>query len=283
MYLKNITDSILYMEADHTYDRPILAAVMGTEKVLMVDAGASRKHAGEFLEALRVETGRSPDYVVLTHWHWDHSFGLTTVRETGAAAIAHRLCAERLAVLRQLKWSDDALDERVLEGSEISFCADMIKAEYPGSGRTVEISLPEVLIDSSLTIDLGDQTVEIRPVVNDHSDDGVLVYIPREGCLFLGDMMAHDLYANPPRYRFGRVKELFRVIDEIPALHYVESHGEPADREHFYRGNGVLRTIARMAAEGWSRKRIAESLTAAKGGAPDPEEMELLDLFMLPA
>jgi glyoxylase-like metal-dependent hydrolase (beta-lactamase superfamily II) len=271
--MKKITDSILYMEADHSRDRPILAAVMGTEKVPMVDAGASRKHSREFLEALESETGRSPDYVVLTHWHWDHSFGLSAVRETGAAAIAHYLCAKKLTELKALPWSDDALDARVREGSEISFCADMIKVEYPGNERNIEIAIPELLFDSSLSIDLGDQTVELRAVVNDHSEDGVLVYIPREKCLFLGDMMAHDLYADPPRYRFERMKELFRTIDEIPALHYVESHGEPSGRERFYRENGILRTIALLAAEGWSRKRIEESISAASHG--------VLDLFML--
>ncbi len=273
--MKKITGSILYTEADHSRDRPILAAVLGTEKVLMVDAGASRSHAGEFLEALEAETGRSPDYVVLTHWHWDHSFGLSAVRETGAAAIAHYLCAKKLTELKSLPWSDDALDARVREGREISFCADMIKVEYPGNNRNIEIAIPELLFDSSLSIDLGDQTVELRAVLNDHSEDGVLVYIPREKCLFLGDMMAHDLYAAPPRYRFERVNKLFHHIDGIPALHYVESHGEPADREQFYGENGILRTIAGLAAEGVSRKRIEESLGAASEG--------VLELFMLPA
>lgn len=272
--LRTIGSSILYTEADHSSDRPILAAVMG-EKILMIDAGASPDHARSFLSALRARTGRGPDFAVLTHWHWDHSFGLGEVRRAGAVVAAHRRCAAHLSRMREYGWSDEELDQRVRGGEEIAFCAEMIKIEYPGSGRRPEIVLPDLLFDSTLTFDLGGITAVARAVENDHSDDGVLVHVPEERCLFIGDMMAHDLYSRPPRYHARRVFNLFRELDSFQAEIFVESHGGPAGRAEFSAENSIILETARIAAEAPDADSAAAA--AAQYGQ---EAEELLPLFL---
>ncbi|MCU0521929.1 MAG: MBL fold metallo-hydrolase [Anaerolineae bacterium] len=74
--LVKLTDRVCYLPADHRTDRPILSAILGTQRTAMVDAGASPAHAQLFLDALHKSTGRRRDWVILTHWHWDHTFGL---------------------------------------------------------------------------------------------------------------------------------------------------------------------------------------------------------------
>ena len=37
----------------------------------MIDAGNSEEHAQLFLEMLKEQNVSNPDFVALTHWHWD--------------------------------------------------------------------------------------------------------------------------------------------------------------------------------------------------------------------
>ena len=64
----------------------MLGYIRGERYSLAVDAGNSRRHVEKFyaaLDALRSFGGRILQ--VLTHWHWDHTFGLHAV---DGAAIA---------------------------------------------------------------------------------------------------------------------------------------------------------------------------------------------------
>ena len=52
----------------------------------MID-GNSEEHAQLFLEMLKEQNVSNPDFVALTHWHWDHIFGLPVLQD--ALSIAH--------------------------------------------------------------------------------------------------------------------------------------------------------------------------------------------------
>ncbi len=90
--LKKITDNILYLPADDNTDRPILAAICGDKKTLLIDSGNSSNHARLFLEELKRNNVKSPDYVVITHWHWDHIFG---IQEMSLPTIASKETGEK--------------------------------------------------------------------------------------------------------------------------------------------------------------------------------------------
>ena len=47
----------------------------------------SEEHAQLFLEMLKEQNVSNPDFVALTHWHWDHIFGLSVLRN--ALTISH--------------------------------------------------------------------------------------------------------------------------------------------------------------------------------------------------
>ena len=113
---------------DDRTDRPALGAVRGDRGTLLVEGGASVSHLGAFAAELAAR-GRPPVVgIALTHWHWDHSFGSAAL---AAPVIAHRDTAAAVAVQAGYDWSDEALAERVGDGREIAFCADMIRLELP--------------------------------------------------------------------------------------------------------------------------------------------------------
>ncbi|MHA2496988.1 MAG: MBL fold metallo-hydrolase, partial [Candidatus Hodarchaeales archaeon] len=111
--LKRLTESISYLPFGE-HDRPTLAAIAGSQQTLLVDAGNSPAHARLFLAKLAHCDIPPIRYVALTHWHWDHSFGLTAM---STISIANKKTTEKLIELAQLDWDDEAINKRVNEGT----------------------------------------------------------------------------------------------------------------------------------------------------------------------
>ena len=65
-------------------DRPNLGYVLGKETALAIDAGHSSSHVEDFYRALEAEGLPLPDLTVITHWHWDHTFGMHAVHGKNA-------------------------------------------------------------------------------------------------------------------------------------------------------------------------------------------------------
>ena len=86
MGLKNLTKNIYFLPHEPEVDRPMLAYVKGDKFSLAVDAGYSKKHVQDFYRALRSCDLKEPDFTVITHWHYDHTFGL---HDISGVSIAH--------------------------------------------------------------------------------------------------------------------------------------------------------------------------------------------------
>ena len=73
--LRQLTERVFYLPHEEPADRPVLGYIRGERYSLAVDAGNSRRHVEKFYAALDAAELRRPDFTVLTHWHWDHTFG----------------------------------------------------------------------------------------------------------------------------------------------------------------------------------------------------------------
>ncbi|WP_436376171.1 MBL fold metallo-hydrolase [Cytobacillus sp. BC1816] len=226
-------------------DRPILGAVVGDRMTLMIDSGNSKAHAQLFLSELEKQGIPSPRMVVLTHWHWDHIFGLSAL---DIPSIASRLTKAEIEKLIPFQWTDDALDERVESGVEIEFCASAIKKEY-GNDRRIKIKLPDITFEKKLEIDLGGVACQLQQVGGDHSPDSVVVYIKEEKILFLGDAIYANLYASKWNYTASRVLQLMDALDQFDADTYILSHGTAISKAEYQEEAAMLRMAARLTEE----------------------------------
>ncbi len=278
--LRQIADGVWYQPADRTFDQPCLYAVVGERKTLMIDGGVTPALAGMFAGELRALTGRGVDYVAVTHWHWDHTFGLAGV---DAQVIACANTAQHIARMASYQsWSDEALDERVRSGEEISFCAEYIKKTYPDQSRNnIVIRKPDLVFDGSVTLDLGGLTCELTPLPKVHTDDCVAIYVPQLQLLFLGDSTGQNSYEQPAHYAAPAVLELFRKIEAIDARLIMESHGEPANPREFFSDNRILIDAANGVLAGKCDKvSLLEHLKAQSAdGLPEDAE-EVVELFL---
>ena len=77
MELIKVSDRIWYSMFEEERDRPCLGYIRGDDWSIAVDAGHSDAHVEEFYEALKKEQLPLPALTVITHWHWDHAFGIS--------------------------------------------------------------------------------------------------------------------------------------------------------------------------------------------------------------
>ncbi|WP_274309002.1 MBL fold metallo-hydrolase [Solibacillus daqui] len=240
--INKIGNSFWYITPISVTDRPILGMVVGNNKTLMIDAGNSEAHANYFQKELLKRGVPNPDMVVLTHWHWDHIFGLSALSNT--VSIASKETKEEMEKLIPFSWSDEAIDERVKEGTEIEFCAKAIKEEFKDH-RDIKIVLPDVTFEKQMEIDLGGVTCIVKYVGGDHAADSAIVYIKEEKILFLADCIYPNLYAVKENYT---IKETLRLLDELEQFDadtYIPSHQQPISKEEFNQEVAQLRTIAK--------------------------------------
>ncbi|GAF08322.1 MBL fold metallo-hydrolase [Paenibacillus pini] len=126
--LKKLSDKVYYMPQYSETDRPTLGLICGENFSVIVDSGNSPAHARDFLNLVEQIDIAPVKFVVITHWHWDHIFGMDTMK---LLSISHNQTKDRIEYLKTLTWDDASLDSRVETGEEIEFCSSMIKLEMP--------------------------------------------------------------------------------------------------------------------------------------------------------
>ncbi len=222
---EQLTDHVDRFTPDDRTDRPNLGAIHGRGGTLLVDGGASPAHLCAFADELAAR-GRPPVVAIaLTHWHWDHSFGSAAL---DVPVVAQVETARELAVQAAYDWSDEALAARVADGTEIAFCADMIRLELPDR-RDLRIVVPTETFTDRWSLDLGDVQAVVAHVGGDHAADSCVVHVPGEGVLFLGDCLYACLHASEPFLTTTTVRALVARVRSFDAHLAVEGHADEVD------------------------------------------------------
>ncbi len=248
--LHRLTDRISWSSPDEFRDRPILGAVLGRRSTLIVEGGASPKHAAEWVAAVEGLGGPPVRFAALTHYHWDHVFGCSAL---GVPVIAQRGTWQVMSAMARLDWRDAALDARVARGEERPVLADHMKIEMTDAERgALTISPPEVIFDEEVELDLGEIHARVIHVGGDHTPDSSIVFIPEERTVFLGDCLYNGSIGQAGWYYTTR--RLFPLLDRLQALeadHYLLAHEEsPMTRDDLAREADTMRRIGEAVARG---------------------------------
>jgi len=276
--IEKIGKSFWYMTPVSETDRPILGMVVGEEKSLMIDAGNSEAHAQLFLEMLAEKRVNNPQLVVLTHWHWDHIFGLSALKEV--LSISSASTKDEMEKLIPLSWSDEALDQRVSDGTEIEFCSSAIKKEY-ANHRDIKITLPVLTFEDKLEIDLGGVSCILKHVGGDHAYDSVVVYIKEDKILFLGDSIYPDIFSKKRNYTIERTLALLDELEKFDADTYILSHWKPISKEEFRSEVQLLKRSAELCFQfNGDLKKITEEYKSETGRDLNEDELETIEFFV---
>ncbi|WP_078427747.1 MBL fold metallo-hydrolase [Alkalihalobacterium alkalinitrilicum] len=239
--IEKIGKKFWYITPISETDRPVLGIVVGNNKTLLIDTGNSEDHIQYFLDKLSKRQVPYPDIVVITHCHWDHIFGLAALSKT--VSISSEKTRKEMEKLIHLSWSDEALDERVKEGTEIEFCANAIKKEFTDH-RDITITLPDLVFENKVEIDLGGVTCIVQHVGGDHASDSSIVYIKEEKILFLGDCLYANIFSEKENYTIQGTLELLDKLERFETDTYILSHSKQISKEEFNQQITMIRTIA---------------------------------------
>lgn len=177
--------------------------ILTPESVIFVDSGMSIA-SSEYLWRLAQKKmeGQKKIYLILTHSHSDHVFGMRVMKDRGAEVIGHILTAEHL--------KDD-------DGNYFRFIIDMdgiTREEGMKRYGPVVLYEPDRYIekDTCLTIDGEEIRLFVTP---GHTPDSICIYHPGSKILFAGDSVYEGM---APGTRFGGPEEWKEWISHLERL-----------------------------------------------------------------
>jgi cyclase len=200
-----------YVQPDGTWWINNTGFVVGESVVLSVDTCATERRTRAYLDALRARAGASPQLLVNTHHHGDHTNGNGLV--AGATVVGHRRCRQEM--LRNGILRPDGIFEPVDWGE-------------------LTLAPPVLTFEDRLDLHVGDRRVELHHVgTAAHTTNDVVVWLPEERVLFTGDLAFNG---GTPFVLMGSVAGTLLALDrlvEFDAEVVVPGHGPPAGPEVF--------------------------------------------------
>lgn len=151
--------------------------VVTPEGVLVVDALGSPVLAQRLLALIREKTAAPVRYVVVTHCHADHIYGLQVLKAAGARVVAHAGCRDYLAsdaARLRLQASRDEMRPWIDENTRLV---------------TPDLWLEADPSEPDLELTLGSRRFIVRHAGPAHTVEDLVVNDPQTGVTFAGDIV----------------------------------------------------------------------------------------------
>lgn len=200
-----------------------IGCVLTKEEVAVIDTGTGQASGRQALEELRARTSAPVRYIVYTHGHFDHAFGVQPFRDDAEASgrpwptiVAHRDVPRRFNRYRELY----AYHERI---NRIQFG---IPEDHPVLPR--DFFYPDVTYADSMSLRLGGLTLKLHHAMGE-TDDATWAWVPERRVAFAGDLFVWSCpnIGNPfkvQRYEVEWAEALERVASFGPEA-MVPGHG----------------------------------------------------------
>src|SRR5881275_2987023 len=128
--------------------------VVTPQGVIATDPISYLRPAQPYIDAIKAVTDKPIKYVVYSHHHYDHIAGGKPFKDLGARFLAHRNARIRLEEL-----------------------------------KNPDVVLPDEVVDGVRILELGGVRVELHYVGRNHSDNSLVVLVPKDKLLFTVDFI----------------------------------------------------------------------------------------------
>ena len=221
--MKQYSSRIYYLEGDGVTDQPNIFYLLGNKFSILVDAGNSPENYHRLIHELDLLHLPHPSLIVITHWHWDHTFGMCAA---DCPVIASELTDRQLKTVSGWRWDEASMKRRLESGEDIQFCHDHILVQY-SNPEEIRVTAADLTFSGKMTINPGGITCLLEQRDSPHSRDSVLIHIPEEQVLIGGDAQYEDYYDNDGKYDPARLGDFLEYLKEIPFRDYLKSHDSP--------------------------------------------------------
>ena len=131
--------------------------IVTSQGVIATDPISYLRPAKPYIDAIKAVTDKPIKYVIYSHHHYDHIAGGKPFKDLGATFISHRRAKERFLELKKQN------------------------ALLP------DVVIPDQVVDGKRTITLGGTKLELIFVGRNHSDNSLVMRLPKEKLVFVVD------------------------------------------------------------------------------------------------
>lgn len=248
MKLVKITENCYFSTPDDKTDRPCLGYIKTNGNIFMIDAGASENHTRSFLKLLRDNNLKKPTACIITHSHWDHTFGLSalTMPTYASAKAINKMEFENKYILQLADTiiKNNSTTRSIIYQSlsnEYKFIIDHLRVEYDDDFSEIDLVLPKNPIREIKTFGEPDAVISAFEFPTSmHSKDALLILDQRDKVLFAGDALYDNFNLDKKHNalwledRLPKVQKMRYVIEKIDFDYCVVSHYGVLTREETF-------------------------------------------------
>jgi len=245
LHTQKLGDRVLFAWAGDHMQMIRTVALSTARGVVVIEANLLRSIDARIRAAIEKEFGRKDiKYLINTHFHHDHTAGNQVYAD--ATIIGHRTVPEGMrgeltgeGLVKQLDkfkgmlqdWGEGQ-KEAAPDSEEFHFFREgliVLKSVIEELQTGFIPTFPTVLFDKSLILDMGDMTVELYAVGGTHTTSDIMVFVPEEGLVALGDMWPDRMLPYLPKKapwdlgfileNWGKIVESGREIKHVNFAH----------------------------------------------------------------
>lgn len=154
------------------------AFVITDEGVVVFDALGTPSHGWALLQEIRRHTDKPVKYVVVSHYHADHIYGLQAFADhTDAIIVAHEKALEYNI---NPETADEKAEERLDQRRD---------ALAPWVDRNTRVVAPNIVFTERLTFSLGGKRFIVNAAGPAHASSDIIMLVEPERVLFAGDVV----------------------------------------------------------------------------------------------
>jgi glyoxylase-like metal-dependent hydrolase (beta-lactamase superfamily II) len=194
--------------------------VVTSDGVVVFDALGTPSLGWAMLEEIRRRTDRPIRYVVLSHYHADHIYGLQVFRDHTQAIIAAQDRAREYSEENE-ETSEERAGQRLQQRRE---------ALAPWVDENTRVVPPELTFGNRLTITLGQATFRLIYAGPAHSSSDAMMLVEPERVLFAGDIVQRGRipFMNADDVDSSNWLKSLNEVESLKPRFIIPGHGQPS-------------------------------------------------------
>lgn len=199
--------------------------VVTSDGVLVFDALGTPSLGWALLEDIRKRTDKPVRYVVLSHYHADHIYGLQAFKDHTQAVII----AQAHAIDYTENETTEAVDEQATERLD-----QRRSALAPWVDETTRVVTANIRFDDSLMIDSGKHHMKLIYAGPAHSSSDIMMLVEPGGVLFAGDIVQSGRipFMNADDVDTQKWLHGLDTVESLKPSFIIPGHGQPSAAVH---------------------------------------------------
>ena len=259
LHTQRLGDRVLLAWVGDAMQTIRVVALSTARGIVVIDTNLSRSADVRIRRAIEQTFDRKAiRYLVNTHFHHDHTCGNQVYED--ATVVAHRTVLEGMkseltgeGLVKQIEkfkglqgsWEERARTAPAGSRESLFFregaaLATATIAELQDGFRP---TFPTVLFEKRLVLDMGDASVELYAVGGTHTPGDIMIFVPEEGLVAIGDMWPDHVLPYLPKAgtwdlaeileNWGRIVDGGRTISHVNMSHSDMTLGVETFKEQY--------------------------------------------------